>query len=173
MQISNESKLLELEYEINAHEFSPADDHVQSYIFILVTLVFFAFLSIWIMQNSVNAYFQQTYHRESPLTKLEKFEVWTLGGQIGDLLYTKHGLNKAMIGQLNTEIISQYNEHYAYTPEYRQYLVQLEKQEKIRLAKEEQARAHQALLDQFTLTKTDQVFFAGDSLMQGVAPHVQ
>ena len=173
MQISNESKLLELEYEINAQEFSPADDHVQSYIFILVTLVFFAFLSIWIMQNSVNAYFQQTYHRESPLTKLEKFEVWTLGGQIGDLLYTKHGLNKAMIGQLNTEIISQYNEHYAYTPEYRQYLVQLEKQEKIRLAEEEQARAHQALLDQFTLTKTDQVFFAGDSLMQGVAPHVQ
>ena len=173
MQISNESKLLELEYEINAHEFSPADDHVQSYIFILVTLIFFAFLSIWIMQNSVNAYFQQTYHRESPLSKLEKFEVWTLGGQIGDLLYTKHGLNKAMIGQLNTEIISQYNEHYAYTPEYRQYLVQLEKQEKIRLAEEEQARAHQALLDQFTLTKTDQVFFAGDSLMQGVAPHVQ
>ena len=49
----------------------------------------------------------------------------------------------------------------------------VEKQEKIRLAKEEQARAHQALLDQFTLTKTDQVFFAGDSLMQGVAPHVQ
>ena len=83
-------------------------------------------------------------------------------------LYTKHDLNKAMIGQLNTEIISQYNEHYAYTPEYRQYLVQLEKQEKIRLAKEEQTRAHQALLDQFTLTKTDQVFFAGDSLMQGL-----
>jgi hypothetical protein len=173
MQISNESKMLELEYKINAQEFGPADDHVQSYIFILVTLIFFAFLSIWIMQNSVNAYFQQTYHRESPLSKLEKFEVWTLGGQIGDLLYTKHDLNKAMIGQLNTEIINQYNEHYAYTPEYRQYLVQLEKQEKIRLAKEEQARAHQALLDQFTLTKTDQVFFAGDSLMQGVAPHVQ
>jgi hypothetical protein len=40
----------------------------------LVTLIFFAFLSIWIMQNSVNAYFQQTYHRESPLSKLEKSE---------------------------------------------------------------------------------------------------
>ena len=173
MQISNESKLLELEYEINAQELGQTDDHFQSYIFILVTLIFFAFLSIWIMQNSVNAYFQQTYHRESPLSKLEKFEVWTSGGQIGDLLYTKHGLDKAMIGQLNTEIISRYNEYYAYTPEYRQYLVQLEKQEKIRLAKEEQARVHQALLDQFTLTKTDQVFFAGDSLMQGVAPHVQ
>ena len=51
MQISNESKLLELEYEINAQEFSPAGDHVQSYIFILVTLVFFAFLSIWIMHS--------------------------------------------------------------------------------------------------------------------------
>jgi hypothetical protein len=35
-----------------------------------------------------------------------------------------------MIGQLNTEIISQYNEHYAYTPEYRQYLVQLENKKK-------------------------------------------
>ena len=45
MQISNESKMLELEYEINAQEFGPADDHVQSYIFILVTLIFFAFLS--------------------------------------------------------------------------------------------------------------------------------
>lgn len=173
MQISNESKMLELEYEINDQELGQIDDHFQSYIFILITLIFFAFLSIWVMQNSVNAYFQQTYHKESPLSKLEKFEVWTLGGQIGDFLYTKHGWGKAIIGQLNTNFINQYNEQYAYTPEYRQYLLQVEKQEKIRLAKEEQARAHQALLDQFTLTKTDQVFFAGDSLMQGVAPHVQ
>lgn len=173
MQTSNDSKMLEREYESNTQELDQADDHFQSYVFILVTLISFAFLSIWIMQNSVNAYFQQTYHRESPLSKLEQFELWTLGGQIGDLLYTKHGLEKAMIGQLNAGIVSRYNEHYAYTPEYRQYLQQVEQQEKIRLAKEEQAKAHQAILNQFTLTKTDQVFFAGDSLMQGVAPYVQ
>lgn len=173
MQTSNESKILELGNDFFEQKSYQLDDHLQNYIYILITLLFFAISSIWIMQNSVNAYFQQTYHRESPLTKLDKFEVWTFGGQIGNLLYTKHGLDKAMIGQLNTDIISRYNEHYAYTPEYRQYLLQLEKQEKIRLVKEEQAKAHQALLDQFTLTKTDQVFFAGDSLMQGVAPHVQ
>ena len=46
MQISNESKMLELEYEINAQEFGPADDHVQSYIFILVTLIFCIFINL-------------------------------------------------------------------------------------------------------------------------------
>ena len=173
MQISNESKTIDYEYKLEDKGLDKTDDHFQSYTFILITLISFAFFSIWIMQNSVNAYFQQTYHKESPLAKLDQFEIWKVGGQIGNLLYTRHGLEKAAIGQLNEKIINQYNDYYAYTPEYRAYLLKLEKEEKIRLAKEEQARAHQALLDQFSLKRSDQVFFAGDSLMQGVAPHVQ
>lgn len=173
MQTSNESKILELGNDFFEQKSYQLDDHLQKYIYILITLLFFAISSIWIMQNSVNAYYQQTYHKESPLSNLEKFQFWALGGKIGDMLYHQHNTEKAIVGQFNTDLINRFNDQYAYTPEYRLYLAKLEKEEKIRLVKEEQDRAHQALLNQFTLSKNDQVFFAGDSLMQGVAPHVQ
>lgn len=152
---------------------SNSQDHCQNFIFVLVTLISFALLSIWIMQNSVNAYFQQTYHKESPLAKLDQFAWWTAGGQLGNFLYAKHDQEKAYITKMNENVVQHYNDEYAHTAEHRQYLLQLAQQEKIRLAKEAQQKARQALLDQFTLTKNDQVFFAGDSLMQGVAPYVQ
>lgn len=173
MQTSNETKMLNLESEVSINNLSQTDDHRQNYIFVVVTLLTFAILSIWIMQNSVNAYFQQTYHKESPLAVFDQFPLWTLGGKIGNTLYAEQGKQKILIGHFNDHIITKYNLDYAYTPEYRQYLAKLERDEKIRLAKEAKAKADQALLDQFTLSKTDQVFFAGDSLMQGVAPHVQ
>lgn len=173
MQTSNDSKTLTCENELNAHKIDHVDGHSKKYIYVLTALISFAVLSIWIMQNSVNAYFQQTYHKESPLSKLESFKLWQLGGEIGDLFYQQHDLNKAMVTQFNSTLVAGYNDYYAFTPEFRQQQIEIAKQEKLRAAQEAQAREKQALIDQFSLTKNDQVFFAGDSLMQGVAPHVQ
>lgn len=36
-------------------------------------------LTAWASQNSINAYWQQTYHSESPLTTLNKYPLWQAG----------------------------------------------------------------------------------------------
>lgn len=153
----------------------------RTFLFILSSLVLCACLSIWIMQNSVNAYYQQTYHQPSPLVDLDNYPGWSLGGEIGDQLYLQHDLVKAQINTWNANIINNFNVDYAYTPEFKTALLVKQKKEQLRLAAEAkaraaheaQARANEAQLNAFSMTKSDQVFFAGDSMMQGVAPHVQ
>ena len=176
MQTSNHQDYIQPKFELD--DVPPdvkkeKDEHRDHFIFVLCILCLFAGLMIWIMQNSVNAYYQQTYHRESPLIALEKYDYWRMGGTLGNYFYAQHDGLKNTIADQNTQWVNQFNQDYAYTERYKQLLAEKAKQEKIRLAQEAAARAHQAMLDQFTLTRTDQVFFAGDSLMQGVAPHVQ
>lgn len=146
---------------------------LRPFLFILSSLVLCALLSIWVMQNSVNAYYQQTYHQPSPLVDLEGYPGWSLGGEIGNQLYQQHDLIKAQIGTWNANIINNFNVDYAYTPEFKAAMLEKQKKEQLRLAAEAKARANEAQLNQFSISKADQVFFAGDSLMQGVAPHVQ
>lgn len=147
--------------------------HANDLGYILGTLVVFACLSIWMMQNSVNAYYQQTYHKQSPLMQFNASSAWLFGGEIGDFLYQQYAAQKAQVSAVNSDIVGYYNAHYAFTPEFKKQLAIKAEQDKIKLAQEQQAKHDQEILEQFTLTKTDEVFFAGDSLMQGVAPHVQ
>lgn len=146
---------------------------LRPFLFILSSLVLCALLSIWVMQNSVNAYYQQTYHQPSPLVDLDEYPGWSLGGEIGDQLYQQHDLVKAQINIWNADIINNFNVDYAYTPEFKAAMLEKQKKEQLRLVAEAKALANEAQLNQFSINKDDQVFFAGDSLMQGVAPHVQ
>ena len=175
MQTSNQQDCLSPNYELNEGEIGQEskDSHTQNFIYVLFVLVVFAFLSLWIMQNSVNAYIQQTYHKESPLMELNQFPVWKMGGKIGQAFYQEHDIAKSFVEDSNQNIVDHFNRDYAYTAEYKVYLAEKARLEKIRLAEEAAKRAELAIKSQFTLTKSDQVFFAGDSLMQGVAPYVQ
>ena len=175
MQTSNQQDYLPPNYELNDDELEQEskDNHTQNFIYVLFVLVLFALLSLWIMQNSVNAYFQQTYHKESPLMLLDEFSAWKVGGTIGQSLYQEHDIAKSFVQASNQQVVDHFNSDYAYTEEYKVYLAEKARLEKIRLAEEAAKRAELAIKSQFTLTKSDQVFFAGDSLMQGVAPYVQ
>lgn len=149
--------------------------HGKTLAYLLCILSAFFVLGIWIMQNSVNAYYLQTYHKESPLMQLQDNTVWRFGGTIGNTLYQYHGQFTGAIVAKNTQIAEHFNEHYAYTPEYKAKIA-----EQARLAAEqakiaaEQAKADE-LKSQYTLSISagDEIFFAGDSMMQGVAPHTQ
>lgn len=149
------------------------ENHRQQFTYVLITLISFAVVSLWIMQNSVNAYFQQTYHQPSPFTPLDDYPIWTAGANVGALLYAQHDHVKSAIGAFNYAQVENFNEGYAFTPEYKQLLAKKRQQEKQRIALEAKTRAHTALLNQFNLQRTEQVFFAGDSMMQGIAPYVQ
>ncbi|OAV28420.1 hypothetical protein AO369_0734 [Moraxella catarrhalis] len=92
--------------------------HGKSYGYLLIVLCLFATLGAWIMQNSINAYYLQTYHKSSPLSLLDRYPAWKMGGDIGDKLYAWHGDLTSDINQKNQQIVDYFNNNLAYTPEY-------------------------------------------------------
>lgn len=56
-----------------------------------------AVLLLWLMQQSVNAYWVQTYHRPAPLAKLSQFSWWQQGGELYSIGKQKFNLVKAGI----------------------------------------------------------------------------
>lgn len=128
-----------------------------------------ALLGIWIMQHSVNAYYLQTYHENSPLAEIES-PLWRAGGDIGNSLYQWRDQISAGIAAFNQNAADTFNQEYAYTAEYRAALEEQKRQEELRLAEEAERRKQQNAL---SLNSSQKVLFAGDSMMQGIAPHMQ
>lgn len=116
-------------------------------------------LGIWVMQQSINAYFLQTYHKPSPLANIDN-GVWKAGAKIHDgLVGIKNGTEDTSTqASAPTEPVQDQAEDAITLP----VEVQAPQQ-----SKEEMIKAS------LTLNSTQKVFFAGDSLMQGVAPHIQ
>lgn len=149
---------------------------VRVFAFLVISLV----LGVWIMQNSINAYFAQTYHRPSPVASWEN-GLWRLGSRIHGALLAGHHHVSERIDHANKNVMNNYNDKYAYTQEYKAEIEQKAKLERERLAQENAQKREQEIADQkqaellssLTLNNTHKVFFAGDSLMQGVAPHIQ
>ncbi|WLF84742.1 DUF459 domain-containing protein [Moraxella sp. ZY210820] len=136
-------------------------------------LLAFAVLNIWVMQRSVNAYYLQTYHQPSPLVKLDDVALWSLGAKIGDFLYAQHDTLTSGIQQANQKVVDNFNQNHAFTAEY---LAEQEQKRQAQLAQlklEQEKQAKEQLAQRYMLTPNDKIFFAGDSMMQGVAPHVQ
>ena len=79
------------------------------FMFVMFTLCMFAMTSIWMMQNSINAYYQQTYHQDSPLKALDDYAVWQIGGEIGDWLYVQKDTITTWIDKQNNAVIDAYN----------------------------------------------------------------
>lgn len=148
-------------------------------------------VAVWASQNSVNAYIEQTYHRDSPLNALNDYPLWQKGSELQTTLYQWRDNLNQQIDNRNQQVVENFNKNHAFTAEYQEQLAQAKKQEK---AKQKQAtvvaqsvqiqqntatataitpQKSQYLPTMVTLNGNGQVFFAGDSMMQGVAPHLQ
>lgn len=186
----------EQEIEVDNEPYEFYDDFNFSFLgavsFLLLTFV----AGIWIMQKSVNAYYMQTYHNESPISKINH-PIWKMGENIGDWLYLKHGKVADAIALFNQNHIDEFNSKYiqidkvitekqgiAQTIQPKPELTQTKQefqgaslaivQEPSYVVSSEPVLDQKALLTQsLTLNKNQKVFFAGDSMMQGVAPHIQ
>lgn len=156
------------------------DDFKQAFIGLFVFLLTSIIIGVWIMQKSINAYYLQTYHRPSPLT-LINHKLWQMGENIGDGLYVVRDDINSSINIFNKIIIDGFNENYAYTSTYKAYLVEQTRQDKLRQAAEQELKIQTLqihkeqyeLIKSLTISKNQKVFFAGDSMMQGIAPHIQ
>lgn len=152
----------------------PKKSNKQQFRFVLLIFIITAGIALWLMQNSIIAYYQQTYHSNSILTKLKQYAWWQTGSRAGEALNNGVSQLNQSIKSANLSTITAFNDNYAYTDSYKAKLQQQLKlaQEQHRLA-QKKAAIENDMKAAFTLTAADEVFFAGDSLMQGVAPHVQ
>ena len=64
------------------------------------------------------AYYQQTYHKNNDLTKLENMPFWQKGSWLGTRLNDDISYLNDKIEQFNQNIIRDYNEKYAFTVDY-------------------------------------------------------
>lgn len=152
----------------------PKKSNKQQFRFVLLVFIITAGIALWLMQNSIITYYQQTYHSNSILTKLKQYAWWQAGNRAGEALNNGVSQLNQYIKSANLSIITAFNDNYAYTDSYKAKLQQQLKfaQEQHRHALKKAAKVKN-MKAAFTLAAADEVFFAGDSLMQGVAPHVQ
>lgn len=167
------------------------------WIFLLSSLL----LGVWIMQNSINAYIMQTYHKPNVLTLQNP--IWQKGAEIGDgLMANYHAfanniakINDNIINAHNKDILTQSSEQLSVLSvsavstlsgslpnslsnsivgsEPATLALQDDTPLKPKNAPLETKVADDVFVNSLTLNKNDKVFFAGDSMMQGIAPHMQ
>ena len=140
----------------------------------IFSVIFCAFFIVWLNHGSINAYYQQKYHESSPLEAWDGFSWWTTGDEIThaltaakDAFFESWSANKISVRPSSeTEdppvddkkpepVPAEKNTSPAAPP------LPLAPVEEIKLAEK-----------RVFLKADDVVFFVGDSMMQGVAPHV-
>lgn len=146
----------------------------QQFRFVFIAVTSITLVLVWLMQNSISAYIQLTYHRNVDFSQFKSSKLWHKGALFGTLLNENISTLNQSINDFNQNLIAHFNDHYAYTLAFlaQKKLEEAEK-EKHRQQIAQKVIKENTLKMDFSLDKNDQVFFAGDSMMQGVAPHVQ
>lgn len=149
----------------------PPKSNKQQFRYVLLSLILAAGLSLWLMQDSVENYYQQTYHKNSILSKLKQYSWWQAGAKAALVLNSGISWLNQNITSANHNVTTSFNQHVADAEKNKTTITQkpqLTVQQNL-----QQTAKQDSIKSAFTLGAEDEVFFAGDSLMQGVAPHIQ
>lgn len=178
---------------------------LKAFYLLIVTML----LLLWLEQRSINAYWIQTYHRNSPLAVFDHSDVWRKGGDIASFLNSHLDVIQNEMKDVNEEVIIGFNdklfkslEHYFeggvkykllldmpaiyrtdifYVVPQKPFIdiVVLVEGQKVNevssmgnllvVNKKEELEPKED--SRLLIEKGQKVFFVGDSLMQGVAPH--
>lgn len=138
----------------------------------------------WLMQGSIDTYVQQQYHQPAPVAALRAVPGWRAGKSAWRALERLHAATRSGASAASMTLRSRLNDGLVLTPAY----WRTQRQERARIARDRAAAERQyrlalardaALAEQIrvrnylTLAAPAKVLFAGDSLMQGVAPQLQ
>lgn len=156
---------------------------VLSLYFVLLGVAWFA---IWFSQDSINAYLQQKYQHNSPFQILDKLAFWRAGGELKQDLDSAYAnvrssfdninekwlvRDKAVIDTNINQAVNTKKHHHAQVKDIPKASGQTQTAEN----KNNDSISAQNKNDntQVVLKSGDKVLFAGDSIMQGIAPYLQ
>lgn len=144
---------------------------MKRFVSLFVSILVSSAAGAWFFQNSIEAYWQQTYHRSSPLQFFSEHGWWRTGASLQARAYAFSDGLKAWLAEDVLEEAAAVAD------------VQMRRvlPDAAALTAASDAAASDVLDEvadggapqQVVVRKGDKVFFAGDSLMQGVAPFVQ
>ena len=131
------------------------------------TLLCTVLVLIWLNQSSLNHYWEQTYHKESPLKRYLPYAWFETGSRVNTYLT-----------QRLTRFIPENTTVYDFDKANHSTQTKTDTVTKTPHLSPNKASLHPATMkkvaeDDVVISPQDQVFFAGDSLMQAIAPHIQ
>ena len=128
---------------------------MKHFLSLFTSILMSALIAAWFSQNPINAYWQQTYHRNSPLEPLAAYGWWQTGAELQENAYAfSDGIKTFLSGE--TPTTAQDGGSADMPPEAAPQTGEIQKWKQD--------------TDTAAVRTGDKVFFAGDSLMQGVAP---
>ncbi len=152
---------------------------MKRFISLFVSILLSAVVLTWFAQNSINAYWQQTYHENSPLEPLSEYAWWKIGAdwqqkayEFSDGLKASLETEDALVSEgsgIETTGPSENTENIEVSDNQKDSTASDAANNTDTAASEPSNQADQSAT-QVVLKKGNKVFFAGDSLMQGVAP---
>ena len=155
---------------------------MKRFISLFVSILLSAVALTWFAQNSINSYWQQTYHENSPLEPLSEYAWWRIGAdwqqkayEFSDGLKASLETEDALASEdsgIETTRPSENTENIETSDNQKDSAASDAANNTDTVASEPSNQADQSAT-QVVLKKGNKVFFAGDSLMQGVAPFVQ
>ena len=142
---------------------------------VIYTLTISLLLLVWLEHKSINFYWQQAYHSESPTIYLEQSSLGRQGAQINNTLLTQKDRYLENLNIFHEEMISFVNNDIlmitadAQPDDTDSTLLTLTGEH----AAQNNTSSTFQTDNKIRLFKNDKVFFVGDSMMQGIAPHVR
>lgn len=150
---------------------SLSQTHIRTVRSLSIAFAFTALICLWFAQNGINAYWQQTYHRPSPIQNWSNNALWRSGAILHGFLqqYLNSGFTQAALAARSLPepmpLAEASPNNVPAKPEPPSLPPSLE------AAKTSLSNA--ADHPQVHLQQGDMVLFAGDSMMEGIAPHLQ
>lgn len=127
-------------------------------------------LTVWFAQNSINAYWQQTYHRPGPLEHLNGFGWWRSGAALKE---SADGRYRAFRDWFAAQEQTRETDRSPPVPSAQTPPVAAETNVKPPSATVKPLESSTPDPYKVRLSAGDKVFFAGDSMMEGIAPYLQ
>lgn len=75
----------------------------------LYLLIISMLLLFWLEQRSINAYWIQTYHQNSPLSLLDNNKVWQAGARITEFLSDELSVGQDQVVEFNNDVLAHFN----------------------------------------------------------------
>lgn len=73
---------------------------MKNFLSLFASILMSALIAVWFSQNPINAYWQQTYHRNSPLEPLAAYGWWRSGAALQENAYAlSDGIKTFQIGR--------------------------------------------------------------------------
>ncbi len=145
----------------------------QNALALFAALLCTALATIWFSQSSINAYWQQTHHRASPLERLNDYGWWRSGAVLQEAANRKYQAFRDGFEQRNQAWRQTEAAATAPAADDNAAAAASEPNVKPPSATVKPLEAAPAAPYKVRLSAGDKVFFAGDSMMDSIAPYLQ